>query len=48
MNTNSMLYNTIVRLIELGQTSDLIQKIDVFYAVGSLSLDEYQNLRDML
>lgn len=45
---NSALYNTLRRMIELGQTNGLDEKIDVFYAVGSLGLDEYKELRSLL
>lgn len=44
-----MLFKTLVKLIEnkvdLGHLSE---KIDVFYAVGKLTTEEYKALRDML
>lgn len=40
----SALYNTLVRMIERGQTEGLGEKIDVFYAVGRLSTEEYKEL----
>lgn len=39
-----MLYRTISRLIDLGRTEGLREKIDVFYAAGSLTEDEYNTL----
>lgn len=44
----SALYNTLRRMIELGQTDGLAEKIDIFYAVGSLSSEDYKELRAML
>ena len=44
----SALYNTLARLIDLGKTDGLTEKMDVFLAVGSLSLEEYQELRAMI
>lgn len=44
----SVLYNTLKRMIERGQTEGLIEKMDVFCAVGSLSLEDYQELRAMI
>lgn len=48
----SVLYNTLKRMIERGltdaQAKDLIEKMDVFCAVGSLSLEDYQELRAMI
>ncbi|MBR5485826.1 MAG: hypothetical protein IKV41_04890 [Oscillospiraceae bacterium] len=43
-----MLYRTIKRLIEKGQTDGLREKIDVFYAVGSISESEYKELIEIL
>lgn len=43
-----MLYRTLTRLIENGQTVDLEEKLDLFYALGKLSETEYQELRGML
>lgn len=39
-----MLYRTIKRMIERGQTEGLENKIDVFYAAGKLTDDEYNDL----
>jgi hypothetical protein len=43
-----MLYRTIKRLIERGQTEGLGEKLDLFFAVGKLSHEEYQELSGML
>lgn len=43
-----MLYRTLKRMIERGQTDGLIEKMDVFCASGRLTLDEYQELVSML
>lgn len=40
----SALYRTLTRLIERGQTAGLREKIDVFFAVSSISEDEYREL----
>lgn len=43
-----MLYRTLKRLIELGRTDGLSEKIDVFYAAGKLTEKEYSDLTGML
>lgn len=43
-----MLYRTLKRLIELGRTDGLAEKIDVFYAAGRLTQTEYSELTGML
>lgn len=43
-----MLYRTLKRLIELGRTDGLETKIDVFYAAGKLTDDEYDELINLL
>lgn len=43
-----MLYRTLKRLIERGQTEGLEEKIDVFYAAGKLRAEEYDELMRML
>jgi hypothetical protein len=43
-----MLYRTLLRLIERGQTDGLEEKIDIFFAAGKLTADEYQKLIDLL
>ncbi len=43
-----MLYRTIKRLIALGQTDGLEEKIDIFFATGKLTETEYNELIGML
>lgn len=43
-----VLYNTIKRLITIGRTEGLREKIDVLYAAGSLTTDQYNELVGML
>ena len=43
-----MLYRTIKRLIGLGQTEGLEEKIDIFFATGKLTETEYNELMGML
>lgn len=43
-----MLYRTLLRLIERGQTNGLEEKLDLFYALDKLTDEEYQGLRMML
>ena len=43
-----MLYRTLRRLIERGQTDGLEEKVDLFYALGKLTETEYQELIKML
>lgn len=43
-----MLYRTLKRLIELGKTDGLGDKIDVFYATGKLTETEYNELTGMM
>ena len=43
-----MLYRVLLRLIERGQTEGLVEKIDVFYASGKLTDEEYNNLVELL
>lgn len=43
-----MLYRTLKRMIERGQTDGLAKKIDIFFATGKLSESEYQELVDMI
>ena len=43
-----MLYRTLVRMIERGQTEGLEHKIDIFFAVGKLTEEEYNTLIKML
>lgn len=43
-----MLYRTIKRMIERGNTDGLAEKIDIFFAAGKLSEAEYTELVAML
>ena len=43
-----MLYRTLKRLISLGKTDGLAEKIDVFYATGKLTEAEYNELTELL
>lgn len=43
-----MLYRTLKRMIERGQTAGLEEKIDIFFAVGKVTESEYQELIRML
>lgn len=43
-----MLYRTLKRLIELGRTEGLTEKLDIFYATGKLSEAEYTELTGLL
>lgn len=39
-----MLYRTLKRMIERGQTEGLEEKIDIFFAAGKLTEEEYNDL----
>ena len=39
-----MLFRTLMRMIERGQTDGLEAKIDIFFAAGKLSETEYNDL----
>ena len=43
-----MLYRTLKRMIERGQTNGLEEKIDIFFAAGKLTESESQELVAML
>ena len=43
-----MLYRTLKRMIERGQTNGLEEKIDIFFATGKLTERESQELIAML
>lgn len=43
-----MLYRTLKRMIERGQTEGLEEKIDIFFAAGKLTEAEYTELMGML
>lgn len=43
-----MLYRTLKRMIERGQTAGMAEKLDIFFAAGKLSEAEYAELTAML
>lgn len=43
-----MLFRTLKRMIEKGQTEGLAEKIDIFFATGKLTEEEYKELTAML
>lgn len=43
-----MLYRTLKRLINLGKTEGLEERIDVFFAAGKLTVDQYNELIEAL
>lgn len=43
-----MLYRTLKRMIERGQTDGMAEKLDIFYAADKLSQAEYTELIEML
>ncbi len=43
-----MLYRTLKRMIERGQTDGIEAKLDIFYAAGKLTESEYTELIGML
>lgn len=43
-----MLYRTLKRMIERGQTDGLEEKIDIFFAANKLTRSEYEELVAML
>ena len=43
-----MLFRTSKRLISLGKTDGLAEKIDVFYATGKLTETEYNELTELI
>lgn len=43
-----MLYRTLKRMIERGQTEGLEEKMDIFFAAGKLTEAEYTELIGML
>lgn len=43
-----MLYRTLKRLIALGKTEGLEERIDVFFAAGKLTEEEYNELIESL
>ena len=43
-----MLFTVLMRLVAQGKTEGLREKIDVFFAVGSLTEEQYQTLVETL
>lgn len=43
-----MLYRTLKRMIERGNTEGMSEKLDVFFAADKLTLAQYEELSDML
>lgn len=43
-----MLYRTLKRMLERGQTQGMAEKLDIFYAADKLSLTEYRELAALL
>ena len=43
-----MLYRTLKRMIERGQTEGMAEKLDIFFAANKLSLENYTELIGML
>ena len=43
-----MLYRVLKILIELGKTEGLEERIDVFFATGKLTEDQYNELIELL
>jgi len=43
-----MTYKLCKKLIELGRTEGLADKIDVYYAAGRLTTEQYQELMRLL
>ena len=44
----AMLYRTLKRMIERGQTDGIESKMDIFFAAGKLTESEYTELLGML
>lgn len=43
-----MLYRTLKRMIERGQTDGMEEKLDIFFAANKLTEAEYTQLTEML
>ena len=48
MTEKSVLYRTLKRAIEKGQTDGMEEKLDVFYAADKISKEEYDELMALL
>ncbi len=43
-----MLYRTLKRMIERGQTQGMTEKLDIFFAADKITREEYDELTAML
>lgn len=43
-----MLYRTLRRMIERGNTEGMAEKLDIFYAADKLTLEQYTELAALL
>lgn len=43
-----MLFRTLKRMIERGQTEGIEEKIDIFYAANKITKSQYNELLEML
>ncbi len=43
-----MLYRTLKRMIERGNTDGMTEKLDIFFAAGKITEAEYQELTKLL
>nr|DAH24671.1 MAG TPA: Short C-terminal domain [Caudoviricetes sp.] len=43
-----MLYRTLKRMIERGQTAGMEEKLDIFYAAGKITEAQYTELLELL
>ena len=43
-----MLYRTLKRMIERGNTEGMVEKLDVFYAADKITHEQYNELVGML
>lgn len=43
-----MLYRTLKRMIERGQTADMEEKLDIFYAADKITEEQYNELIALL
>ena len=43
-----MLYRTLKRMIERGQTDGMAEKLDIFFAADKISAEQYAELSVML
>ena len=43
-----MLYRTLKRMIERGNTEGMVEKLDIFYAADKLTREQYEELVALL